>query len=89
MTHEVILPKTGMYEGDVTLTEWLVEEGGEVVAGEPLFVMESDKVEMEIEAEVSGWIRQEAEPGLKAPIGTRIGVIIDAPGPGLRESRGT
>ena len=89
MTHEVILPKTGMYEGDVTLAEWLVEEGGEVVAGEPLFVMESDKVEMEIEAEFSGWIHQEAEPGLEAPIGTRIGVIIDGPGPGLRESRGT
>ena len=89
MTHEVILPKTGMYEGDVTLAEWLVEEGGEAVEGEPLFVMESDKVEMEIEAEFSGRIHQEAEPGLEAPIGTRIGVIIDAPGPGLRESRGT
>ena len=79
MTHEVIMPKTGMYEGSVTLTEWLVEDGGEVVAGEPLFVMESDKVEMEIEAEFSGRIRQEAEPGLEAPIGTRIGVIIETP----------
>ena len=89
MTHEVILPKTGMYEGEVTLAGWLVEEGGEVVAGEPLFVMESDKVEMEIEADFSGRIHQEAESGFEAPIGTRIGVIIDAPGPGLRESRGT
>ena len=79
MTHEIILPKTGMYEGSVTLTEWLVSDGGEVVAGEPLFVMESDKVEMEIEAEFSGRVHQEAGPGLEAPIGTRIGVIIEAP----------
>lgn len=79
MTHEVIMPKTGMYEGSVTLIEWLVSDGGEVVAGEPLFVMESDKVEMEIEAEFSGRVRQEAEPGLEAPIGTRIGVIVETP----------
>ena len=79
MTHEVIMPKTGMYEGSVTLVEWLVSDGGEVVAGEPLFVMESDKVEMEIEAEFSGRVHQEAEPGLEAPIGTRIGVIVETP----------
>ena len=79
MTHEVIMPKTGMYEGSVTLTEWLVEDGGEVVAGEPLFVMESDKAEMEIEAEFSGRVHHEAEPGLEAPIGTRIGVIVETP----------
>ena len=79
MTHEVIMPKTGMYEGSVTLIEWLVEDGGEVVAGDPLFVMESDKVEMEIEAEFSGRVHQEAEPGLEAPIGTRIGVIVETP----------
>lgn len=79
MAHEIIMPKTGMYEGSVTLTEWLVSDGGEVVAGEPLFVMESDKAEMEIEAEFSGRVHQEAEPGLEAPIGTRIGVIIETP----------
>lgn len=72
---EVILPKTGIYEGDVVLVEWLVEEGARVSAGEPIFVIESEKVEMDIEAEAGGWLHQEAEPGLEAPIGTRIGVI--------------
>ena len=72
---EVILPKTGIYEGDVVLVEWLVEEGARVSAGDPIFVIESEKVEMEIEAEAGGWLHQEAEAGLEAPIGTRIGVI--------------
>lgn len=72
---EVILPKTGIYEGDVVLVEWLVEEGARVSAGDPIFVIESEKVEMDIEAEAGGWLHQEAEPGLEAPIGTRIGVI--------------
>ena len=75
----MILPKTGIYESDVTLVEWLVEEGGEVFAGDPLFLMESEKVEMEIEADIDGWLHQEAEPGLEAPIGTRIGVIAESP----------
>jgi pyruvate/2-oxoglutarate dehydrogenase complex dihydrolipoamide acyltransferase (E2) component len=74
--HEVILPKTGIYEGDVTLVEWLVDEGSHVSAGDPLFVMETDKVEMEVEADVDGWIHREAEAGLEAPIGTRIGILV-------------
>lgn len=73
----VILPKTGMYEDDVVLVEWLVAEGDRVAAGDPIFVIESEKVEMEIEADIDGWIHIEAEPGLEAPIGTRIGVISE------------
>ena len=75
--HELILPKTGMYEGDVTLLEWLAEEGTRVRAGDPIFLMETEKVEMEIEDDVDGWIHREDEPGLEAQIGTRIGVIYD------------
>ena len=75
----MVLPKTGIYEGDVTLIEWLVDEGGEVLAGDPLFLMESEKVEMEIESDADGRLHREAEPGLEAPIGTRIGVIAETP----------
>ncbi len=76
--HEVILPKTGMYEGDVVLVEWLVAEGARVSAGEPIFVIESEKTEMEVEADIDGWVHIEAAAGLEAPIGTRIGVICDS-----------
>ena len=75
----MVLPKTGIYEGDVTLIEWLVDEGGEVSIGDPLFLMESEKVEMEIESDTDGWLHREAEPGFEAPIGTRIGVIAETP----------
>ena len=73
----MVLPKTGIYEGDVTLIEWLVDEGGEVSIGDPLFLMESEKVEMEIESDTDGRLHREAEPGFEAPIGTRIGVIAE------------
>ena len=75
----MILPKTGIYEGDVTLIDWLVDEGDEVLAGDPLFLMESEKVEMEIESDVDGRLHREATGGLEAPIGTRIGVIAETP----------
>ncbi len=73
--HVVVLPKTGIYAGDVVLVEWLVSEGSQVSVGDPIFVIESEKVEMEIEADVDGWLHREADPGLEASIGTRIGAI--------------
>ncbi len=61
----------------MTLIEWLVPEGGEVSVGDPLFLMESEKIELEIESDTAGWLHQEAEAGLEAPIGTRIGAIAE------------
>jgi pyruvate dehydrogenase E2 component (dihydrolipoamide acetyltransferase) len=72
---EVIMPKLGMYESDVTLIEWLVADGATVDVGEPLFLMETDKVETEIECEDAGILVTEAEAGYAAPIGSRIGYI--------------
>ena len=76
MIVEVIMPKLGMYEADVTLIEWLVAEGAIVEAGDPLFVMETEKVETEIECEDPGIIVLAAAPGFSAPIGTRIGYVV-------------
>jgi pyruvate dehydrogenase E2 component (dihydrolipoamide acetyltransferase) len=73
MIVEVIMPKLGMYDGDVSLVDWLVDDGTEVDVGDPLFLMETDKVETEIEAEDPGIVFHEAAPGLTAPVGTRIG----------------
>jgi pyruvate/2-oxoglutarate dehydrogenase complex dihydrolipoamide acyltransferase (E2) component len=73
--HEVIIPKTGIYNEDVTLLAWLVEEGAHVSAGDPLFEMETSKVEQEIEADHSGWVHQQVTPGAVLAIGTEIGAI--------------
>ena len=78
MIVEVIMPKLGMYEADVTLIDWLVADGTEVSVGDPLFTMETDKVETEIECEDDGILVITAEPGLEAPIGTTIGFIVSS-----------
>ena len=56
--HDVILPKTGIYEDDVVLIEWIVAEGSWVAVGDPIFVIESEKVEMEIESNDEGIKKQ-------------------------------
>jgi pyruvate/2-oxoglutarate dehydrogenase complex dihydrolipoamide acyltransferase (E2) component len=79
MIVEVIMPKLGMYEDDVTLVDWIASDGDAVATGDPLFVMETEKVETEIECEDDGILVTEAAAGFAAPIGSRIGYIVSTP----------
>ena len=74
--HEVILPKTGINMEDVYLLDWVAEEGAEIKVGDVVFRMETEKVEMEIEADDAGWLHQIVAPSDNPhPIGTVIGYI--------------
>jgi pyruvate/2-oxoglutarate dehydrogenase complex dihydrolipoamide acyltransferase (E2) component len=73
---EIILPKLGMYEGDATLVDWLVADGAEVQVGDPLFVVETEKIETEVEADDPGFLVREQEPGFVAAVGTRVGCLV-------------
>ena len=79
MIVDVIMPKLGIYEDDVELVEWIAERRQRVEVGDPLFVMETEKVSTEIEAEDAGILVCSAEPGYKAPIGSRIGYVVSTP----------
>ncbi len=68
--HSIRLPilEANMTHGVVRA--WHKREGDPVQAGEPLFEVETDKVNAEVEAEVSGVLRQ-----IIAPVGTRVPVL--------------
>ncbi len=51
---EVIMPKLGLTMEEGTIIRWLKAEGEKVVKGEPLFEVQTDKVNMEVEAPASG-----------------------------------
>jgi pyruvate dehydrogenase E2 component (dihydrolipoamide acetyltransferase) len=70
---EVIMPKQGIYEGDVTLISWIAAEGTMVRPGDPLFEMENEKVVVEIEAEDGGILQRIESDGFVAPVGSVIG----------------
>ncbi len=76
--HEVILPKTGINMDDVLLIEWLVTEGNHVTEGASVFRMETDKVEVDVEAFDTGWLHITVEAGVSLPIGTTIGFIAES-----------
>jgi pyruvate dehydrogenase E2 component (dihydrolipoamide acetyltransferase) len=85
MATKVIMPKVDMDQETGTLVEWLKQEGEEIEKGELLFVMETDKVAIEIEAPASGILGGVlAEPGQEVPIAQVIGYIL-APGEELPE----
>jgi pyruvate dehydrogenase E2 component (dihydrolipoamide acetyltransferase) len=54
MATEVVMPKLGLTMETGTIGAWLVEEGAEVKKGQPLLEIVTDKVTMEVEAQVDG-----------------------------------
>ena len=50
---ELVVPQMGVVE-QVLVVEWLVPDGTEVAAGDPVVVIDTDKAETELEAPASG-----------------------------------
>ncbi len=54
----LIMPKWGIEMDEGKLTEWLVEEGTTFSTGDPLIVIETDKISNEVEAELDSTLRK-------------------------------
>jgi pyruvate/2-oxoglutarate dehydrogenase complex dihydrolipoamide acyltransferase (E2) component len=54
---EIRIPKLGVTMTEGTLQQWLVDDGATVGVGQPLYILETDKVETEIESPASGVVR--------------------------------
>lgn len=72
----IVLPKAGMNMVEATVVAWHKSPGDAVEKGEPIVEIETDKVEMEIEAPASGVLR-EVLVGVDedAPVGATLGLI--------------
>jgi pyruvate dehydrogenase E2 component (dihydrolipoamide acetyltransferase) len=76
MAERIILPKQGLQMTEGTIIEWFVREGAEVVQGQPLFSMETDKVTITIDADVSGiLLKIIAGVGAVVPIAQTIAIV--------------
>jgi pyruvate dehydrogenase E2 component (dihydrolipoamide acetyltransferase) len=72
---EVILPKFGRMQ-QATISEWFKKVGDPVRKGEALFALETDKANQEVEAEVSGVLKQiRVAAGDTVDVGTVVGLI--------------
>lgn len=83
MATEVIMPKVDMVMDEGTFVEWLKQEGDHVEKGEPLFVILTDKANIEIEAPASGILAGvRARPDDVIPVTEVIAYILE-PGEAL------
>ena len=76
MSTEVLLPKIGFAMNDAVLSQWLIDDGAPVVAGQPLYSIESDKSVQEIESPASGTLRILAAVGETYAVGTVLAEIV-------------
>src|SRR5437870_13286128 len=91
---EIIMPKMGdaMTEGKVV--RWYKKAGDAVKKGEPVLEIETDKVNLDLEAEQDGTLGDiVANEGQTIPVGGRLAAIlgpgeksVGAPAPGAAEA---
>jgi 2-oxoglutarate dehydrogenase E2 component (dihydrolipoamide succinyltransferase) len=75
MAVDINVPSVGESVQEAVLTEWYKKDGERVKKGEPVFVIETDKVTLEVEAETSGTLRIQVAEGETVAIGAVVGTI--------------
>jgi pyruvate dehydrogenase E2 component (dihydrolipoamide acetyltransferase) len=72
----ILVPKAGMNMVEATVIAWRKSPGERVEAGEPIVELETDKVELQVQAPATGVLREilvaEDED---VPVGATLGVI--------------
>ncbi len=97
MAKAVIMPKFGFTQEESTIVAWLKQEGDFVERGDPIAEVTTDKINMEIEAPETGYLRGiRFQAGQEVPvteviafilqegedIPTDMPEVVEAPGPG-------
>ncbi|ABG05956.1 biotin/lipoyl attachment [Rubrobacter xylanophilus DSM 9941] len=76
--YDVELPKWGMTMQDGTISRWLKKPGDRVVEGEPIAIVETEKVDTDLEAPRSGVLKAVlVQEGQTVEVGTVIARIDD------------
>lgn len=98
MATPIIMPKFGMTQTEATVVRWLAQEGQQVQTGDPLLEVETDKVNMEVEAPASGALAGiSVQEGQVVPVTETIGYILQpgealppvpTPAPPVRHTQG-
>ena len=78
MPTEIYLVKVGMTMTEGIVDEWYVADGEPVNQGEPVYRLETEKVNMDVEADVSGIVKHIAQVGETLAPGDVVGWIFAA-----------
>ena len=73
---DVPMPKMSMTMEEGEFNNWLISVGDTVTKGQPVAIVMTDKVEMEVESEVEGKVtRLTASEGDTIPVGGELGYV--------------
>jgi len=76
MATRIDVPQLGLTMETGTILQWLVAEGAAVEKGQPVVLIQTDKVEYEVEAPVAGTLLKiAATEGAELPVGSVMGVL--------------
>ena len=78
MLVEIKVPSVGESVTEAVLAEWFKKDGDQVRKGEALYVIETDKVTLEVEAEADGVLNISVAEGETVAIGAVVGTIDTA-----------
>ena len=64
MPKEIYLVKVGMSMTEGMVSEWYIPDGGAVKKGELVYALETEKVNLDVDAEADGIVKHLVEPGV-------------------------
>lgn len=76
MATEFLMPKLGLTMEEGTILQWLLADNAQIEPGTAVMVIETDKVESEVEANASGRLHRLAEEGQTFRCGEVIGWLL-------------
>ena len=84
---EIKVPSVGESVTEALLAQWFKKDGDAVRKDEPLFVLETDKVTLEVTAEAAGVLSVKVPDGTTVKVGTVVGAIDTISAAGAAEKK--
>ena len=78
MPKEIYLVKVGMSMTEGMVSEWFIPDGGQVKKGELVYALETEKVNLDVDAEYDGTVKHLVEPGVTLEPGDVVGYLFEA-----------
>ena len=77
MPREIYLVKVGMTMTEGMVSEWFIADGAEVKKGDMLYALETEKVNLDVDAEADGIVKHVVEVGISKEPGDVVGYIFE------------
>lgn len=78
MPREIYLVKVGMSMTEGMVSEWFIPDGGTVKKGDLVYALETEKVNLDVDAEYDGTVKHLVDVGIMLKPGDVVGYIFEA-----------